>query len=72
MKRLIAPYIVADELMTSLFNLYMCAAFSFGASTEEEGFKEGTEYAMNKFIQITKEFEKEFNIEWEWINNKEK
>ena len=72
MKRLIAPYIVAEELMTSLFNLYMCAAFSFGANIEEkESFEEGKNYAMNKFIQIADEFEKEFNIKWEFIINKE-
>ena len=72
MKKLIAPYAVAEDIMTSLFNLYTCAAFSFGANIEEEeGFEEGKNYAMNKFIQIAEEFEKEFNIKWEFITEEE-
>lgn len=69
MKNLAAPAILAENIMSNLYYLYWCAAFSslnIKASDTEKLAEEGAEYARNKFIEIAEEFEKDLGTEWGW------
>ncbi|MDV3429529.1 MAG: hypothetical protein LIR50_21315 [Bacillota bacterium] len=69
MKNLAAPAILAENIMSNLYNLYWCAAFSslnIKTANIEKLVEEGAEYARNKFVEIAEEFENELGIEWGW------
>ena len=65
-------YVVACNLMNSLYTLYMAIVDSMGGDPDDPNIrKEGETYARKKFIELADEFENTLPMQWAWVSDKE-
>lgn len=65
-------YIVASDLMDSLYALYMAIVEGIGGNPNDPNIrKEGENYARKKFTKLTDEFENTFPMQWAWVSDEE-
>lgn len=67
-----ADYIVACNLMDSLYALYMTIVEGMGGNPNDPKIsKEGEAYARKKFTELADEFENTLPMQWTWVSDKE-
>ena len=67
-----ADYVVACDLMDSLYALYMAIVEGMGGDTNDPNIrKEGEAYARKKFIDLADEFEDVLPMRWAWVEMEE-
>jgi hypothetical protein len=67
-----ANYIVACELMDSLYTLYMAIVEGMGGNPNDPNIrKEGENYARKKFLELADEFENALPMQWAWVSDEE-
>lgn len=67
-----ADYIVACELMDSLYALYMAIVEGMGGKESDPNLrKEGEKYARDKFCELADEFENKLPMRWVWVADEE-
>ena len=65
-------YVVACELMDSLYTLYMAIVEGMGEKESDPNLrKEGEAYARKKFIELTEGFEDALPMRWAWVSDEE-
>lgn len=67
-----ADYIVACDLMDSLYALYMTIVEGMGGNPNDPNIrKEGEAYARKKFTELADEFENALPMQWTWVSDEE-
>jgi hypothetical protein len=67
-----ADYIVACDLMDSLYALYMAIVEGMGGKENDPNLrKEGEAYARKKFGELADEFEDVLPMRWTWVSDEE-
>lgn len=67
-----ADYVVACDLMDSLYALYMAIVEGMGGDTNDPNIrKEGETYARKKFGELADEFEDVLPMRWTWVSDEE-
>ena len=67
-----ADYVVACDLMDSLYALYMAIVEGMGGDTNDPNIrKEGEAYARRKFGELADEFEDVLPMRWTWVSDDE-
>lgn len=65
-------YIIASDLMDSLYALYMAIVEGMGGKENDPNLrKEGENYARKKFLELTDEFENALPMQWAWVSDEE-
>lgn len=67
-----ADYIIAANLMDSLYELYMTIVENLDGDTNSSiARQEGENYARQKFHELATEFENNFPMTWAWRVNED-